>query len=304
MNFPLVSEYIEAIKSAPKNLKELNYLQPVLDDSGNPVMSCGNYAVVFKMRDEFTGERCALKCFIKDQEGRNNAYRLITNELQSIESDYITYVNYYENELFVDTKQSNHNEFPVVLMDWVEGKTLDAFIRDNLHDEYILSVLAYRFSLLAEWLIEQPFAHGDLKPDNIIVQSGCRLKLINYDGMYVPAMEGQKARETGSPDFQHPERTESFFNDQIDDFSLISILVSLKAISIQSDFFLKYGSSDRLLLSKNDYLDIRNSDFLCSIYPHKDKELNKLVSLLFFTLSQKSLTGIRPNELVLKCPPP
>ena len=43
-------------------------------------------------------------------------------------------------------------------------------------------MLAYRFSQLAQWLIPQPFAHGDLKPDNILVREDGTLVLVDYDG--------------------------------------------------------------------------------------------------------------------------
>ena len=55
MNYPLISEYVEAVKSAEDNLNELAYLRPVLDGDDNPVMSSGNFAVVFKMRSERDG---------------------------------------------------------------------------------------------------------------------------------------------------------------------------------------------------------------------------------------------------------
>ena len=55
MNYPLISEYVEAIKSAEDNFEELNYLRPVLGDDGLPVMTSGNFAVVFKMKDENSG---------------------------------------------------------------------------------------------------------------------------------------------------------------------------------------------------------------------------------------------------------
>lgn len=80
MNYPLISEYVEAVKSAEDNLNELAYLRPVLDGDGNPVMSSGNFAVVFKMRSERDGSLYALKCFTKDQPGRDESYKLIADE--------------------------------------------------------------------------------------------------------------------------------------------------------------------------------------------------------------------------------
>ena len=134
MPYPLISEYIEAIKSAEVNFGELSYLSPVLGDDGLPVMTSGNFAVVFKMIDERDGKLYAVKCFTKEQEGRVEAYRQITEELKDVESPYLISVRYLDKELFVDTKQTNETEFPVLLMDWVEGKTLDKYLRENLDD--------------------------------------------------------------------------------------------------------------------------------------------------------------------------
>ena len=168
MSYPLISEYIEAIKAAEDNFEELSYLRPVWGDDGLPIMSAGGFSVVFKMKDESNGKLYAVKCFTKEQEGRAEAYREIAKELKDISSPYLASIRYMEKELFVDTDQTAETEFPVLLMDWVEGKTLDKYLRENLDDKYALEMLAYRFSQLAQWLIPQPFAHGDLKPDNIL----------------------------------------------------------------------------------------------------------------------------------------
>ena len=259
MNYPLISEYIEAIKAAEDNFKELTDLRPVLGDDGQPVMTSGNFAVVFKMQDNETGKLYALKCFTKEQEGRAESYHQITDALKDVDSPYLVSLRYLDKELFVDTDQTMETEFPVLLMDWVEGKTLDKYLRENLDDKYTLEMLAYRFSQLAQWLIPQPFAHGDLKPDNILVREDGTLVLVDYDGMYVPAMKGQKARELGSPDFRHPLRTENDFDEHIDDFSLVSILLSLKVISLKPIFLQKYGSAERLLFDENGYRSITDS---------------------------------------------
>ena len=292
MIYPLLSNYIEAIKSAEDNFDKLSNLRPVLDNEGLPVMSSGNFAVVFKMMDEQTGKLYAVKCFLKEQEGREEAYRLIAEELEYVSSTFLTPIKYYEKELFVDTDNSDENEFPVLLMDWVEGVTLDNYIRDNIGDEYKLSLLAYQFSRLAMWLLPQPFAHGDLKPDNILVRNDESLVLVDYDGMYVTSMKGQKARELGSPDFRHPSRTENDFDEHIDDFPLASILLSLKLISLQPSLLEEYGASDRLLFSEKDYTDISQCGLLKRIYPSGDSETNVLTSLFTLALEKTNLSEV------------
>ena len=293
MNYPSINEYKEAILFAEDNFEQLKHLRPVLDEEGNPVMTGGNFAEVFKMKDEQTGKIYAVKCFLREQEGRAEAYRMIAEELEYVSSTFLTPIKYLDKELFVDTNAGDDTEFPVLLMDWVEGDTLDKYIRKHLDDQYELSLLAYQFSRLAMWLMPQPFAHGDLKPDNILVKSDGTLVLVDYDGMYVPAMKGQKARELGSPDFRHPSRTETDFDEHIDDFSLASILLSLKALSLQSSLLEEYGAQDRLLFSEKDYHNLSESKVMDALKPFmQDAELASLYSLFILAASQNNLSGV------------
>ena len=293
MNYPIISEYVEAIKVAEDNFEVLTNLRPVLDADGEPIMTSGNFAVVFKMKDVQTGKLHAVKCFLKEQEGRAEAYSQIAEELEYVNSTFLTPIKYLDKELFVDTSNSDDSEFPVLLMDWVEGLTLDKYIREHLDDEYELSMLAYQFSRLAMWLMPQPFAHGDLKPDNILVRKDGTLVLVDYDGMYVPAMKGQKARELGSPDFRHPSRTEDDFDEHIDDFSLASILLSLKAIALQPGLLEEYGAADRLLFSEKDYRNLSESASFEALRPLiQDTELATLYSLFILASSQNNLSQV------------
>ena len=303
MNYPLISDYISSILSAEDNFKELTNLRPVLDEEGQPIMSSGNFAVVFKMKDEQTGKLYAIKCFLKEQEGRDESYRMIEEELEFVSSNYLTPIRYMENELFVDSSNTNETEFPVLLMDWIEGVTLDKYIRSHIGYAYGLAMITYRFSKLASWLLAQPFAHGDLKSDNILVKENGSLILVDYDGMFVPAMKGQKAREIGSPDFRHPKRTENDFDEHIDDFSIASILLSLKAISLDSKLLEIYGASDRLLFSQKDYLDLSISYIIDALRPLMvDNELNMLFSLFLLAHSKSELSSISLQLLDIKRP--
>ena len=299
MNYPLISEYIEAIRFAEDNFDKLSNLRPVLDSDGNPVMSSGNFAVVFKMKDIITNRLFAVKCFIKDQEQRGEHYKLIAEELNYLHSSYFLHVQYLERELFVNTTWSDEEEFPVLVMDWVEGKPLDAYIRQHINDTYELQMLAYNFCKMGAWLLSQPFAHGDLKPDNILVQEDGTLVLVDYDGMYVPAMEGSEAFELGSPDFRHPLRSKKEFNEHIDDFSIATIALSLKSIALDSQLYHKHAAADRLLFSAADYRDIGQSSALQAITRlSSDAELSLLLGMFLLALSKNSL-GLASFRLLL-----
>ena len=302
MTYPLISEYVEAVRNAEDNFDKLRNLRPVTDGNGNPVMTSGNFAVVFKMRDEKNDKLYAVKCFLKDQPNRAENYRMIAEEPEFVSSSFLTKFQYLDNELFVDAAHADGEEFPVLLMDWVEGTNLDQYIRQHLHNSYQLHLLAYQFSRLALWLMPQPFAHGDLKPDNIMVREDGTLVLIDYDGMFVPAMKGQNAREMGSPDFRHPARTEETFNEHIDDFSLASILLSLRVIAEEPSLLEKYGAADRLLFSEKDYRAIHDCQLLKDIFPSECPEVNTLVGLFIIALTQSDLSNISFRLLSLERP--
>ena len=291
MQYPLISEYVKATQDASDNLDKLAYLAPVLDDHGEPYRSSGAFAVVFKMQDKSTGKYYALKCFTEEQEGRAEAYLQIADELDMVDSPYITSVKYMEKELFVDS-QCEEDEFPVLLMDWVEGETMEAYIASNYHNRSAMSMLCYRFSKMAAWLRTQSFAHGDVKPDNIIVRPDGSLTLVDYDGMFVPSMKGYKSPTIGTKDFCHPLRTMDDFDETIDDFSFASIALSLKAISMNSTLLDTYGASDRLLFSENDYRNPSNSKVISALQELMcDKDFCTLYSLFVLALARKELSA-------------
>ena len=290
MQYPLISEYLAAIRDAKDNLDKLSHLVPVMDKYGEPYRSSGAFAVVFKMKDEQTGKCYALKCFTEKQEGRAEAYHKIAEELEFVDSPYITSVKYLEKEIFVDSNCENE-EFPVLLMDWIEGETMETYIAANYTDTHAMSMLCYRFCKMAAWLRSQSFAHGDIKPDNIMVRPDGTLTLVDYDGMFVPAMKGQKSPTIGTKDFSHPLRTIDDFDETIDDFALASIALSLKAISLDPSLLQTYGASDRLLFSAADYLDLSKSNTFAALQDLlADEEAITLMSMFLLASAQKNLS--------------
>ena len=291
MQYPTLLEYMKAIQDAGNNLDKLSHLSVVLDGHGEPYHISGDSSVVFKMQDKTTGKCYALKCFTKAQKRRADAYCLIAEELEIVESQYVVSVKYLEKELLV-CRQDKLERFPVLLMDWVDGHTLGAFVAANYQNQSVMSMLYYRFGVMAAWLRSQSFAHGDIAPDNIIVRPNGFLTLVDYDGMFVSTMKGWESPSVGSKDFCHPLRTVVDFDETIDDFSLASIALSLKAISMNFTLLDTYGASDRLLFSEKDYRTPSNSKVISALQGLMcDKDFCTLYSLFMLALARKELSA-------------
>src|SRR5262249_33374 len=112
--------------------------------------------------------------------------------------------------------------FPILKMHWVEGLLLNELVRDNLDKPALLGQLGLSWNRMARWLREAGIAHGDLQHGNVLLVPGSKntslaVKLIDYDGMFVPALARSKSGEVGHPNYQHPQRlSEGTYNAEVD----------------------------------------------------------------------------------------
>ena len=228
MTYPDQKQYLESIRSAEDNFDKLSELRPVPGLRGEPYMSSGNYSVVFKMTDG--AKEYAVKCFTREQAGRAEAYTKIMHCLAAVKSPYIVDMEYLDEELFVDVNGGTN--YPVLKMEWVDGMPLNRYVKQNKDDRRCLRLLADTFCDMARWLLRQPIAHGDLKPDNILVRRDGTLVLVDYDGMFVPSMTGEKWRETGTPPYSHRLRQQMPFDAYADDYAITLIALMLRAAEV------------------------------------------------------------------------
>ncbi len=253
-----------------------------------PWYSTGGLAIVFKLK--LKDKLYALKCFYTEANERQERLGLIANYLKQNPSPYFVDFTYLENELWVETENDEGQGYPVVLMEWVEGKTLDNYLEEicQQQNKPALQNLYFQFCNLAWWLQQQPIAHGDLKHDNLIVMPEGKLKLIDYDGVFVPALQGRKANEQGSPCYQHPKRDAHYFNERLDDFSLLILQITLLALQHEPSLFKAHYNGDGILLKDTDYLNFAKSPTKTLLWHLNDVKIHLLLTQLQSNLDNLS----------------
>ncbi len=259
-----------------------------------PWYATGGLAIVFKLK--LKDKLYALKCFYNEANERQERLELVTAYLKQHPSPYFVDFTYLENELWVATDNDEGQGYPVVLMEWVEGKTLDNYLELLCTQQNIpaLRNLYFQFCNLAWWLQQQPIAHGDIKHDNLIVTPDGKLKLIDYDGVFVPAMRGRKANEMGSPCYQHPKRDAYFFDKNLDDFSLLILQITLLALQHQPKLFEEHYNGDGIILKDTDYQNVTQSSIKTILWQLPEAKIPLLLSQLQANLTNLSSIDLMP----------
>jgi predicted Ser/Thr protein kinase len=252
-----------------------------------PWFATGGLAIVFKVR--YKGKFYALKCFTKEVAERQKRLNAISAYLNANPSPYFVDFSYLDNEIWVDNEEGGQG-YPVVLMEWVEGLTLDNYLKEKCEskNKSALKELYDTFGHMVLWLQAQPIAHGDLKHDNIIILSNGQIKLIDYDGMYIPGFKGQISTELGSPCYQHPQRTAEYFNEHLDDFSLLILQTTLLAFETETSLFASSFNGDGLLFKDSDFLD-----FNAKLLKNTIWALPNILLPILATNIQKQLTSLQ-----------
>jgi hypothetical protein len=165
---------------------------------------------------------------------------------------------------------------PALKMEWVDGPSFDDYLVANVANSEKLGCLAEKFVTMMDDLRKDGIAHGDLQHGNIIVWRD-ELRLVDYDGMFVPAMHGSEANELGHRNYQHPARAARHFGPYLDNFSAWIIYASIRALQIDSRLLHQLGGGDDcLLFRQTDFFDPLHSAAFAAFERHENVEMNQL----------------------------
>ncbi len=238
----------------------LQYYKPCRNTSGDIVYVTGSFGIVVQMQDQ-QANKFALKCFYEITIQKEKHLKAVSEYVLHNPSPYLVNFQYLHNELFVKPRFGTGQYLCIAIMPWIEGNTLGALINKYClqNDTIKIATLTANFDDMAEWLLQQPIAHGDLKHNNILVTDNNQLILVDYDGMYLPEFAGEIAPELGTPEYQHPLRNNKFYNNSIDDFSILLISLSLHILHQQPNIYQQYNNGENIIFTINDFTNTTQS---------------------------------------------
>ncbi len=285
MGWPHSQDYNEAIQTPRACFAdpELRDGIPALNALGIPVPVSGNFADVYAVDCRSTGNKYAVKCFTREVPGLRDRYHEVSRFLGAVQLPFAVDFQYLDEGIRVRGRW-----FPVVKMRWVEGFALNEFVRSYLDNQDLLDTLLLKVWLpMAEWLRKTGMAHCDLQHGNVLLAAGSApgsfgLKLIDYDGMFVPALARKKSGEFGHPAYQHPQRLrEGTYNLDVDRFPLLAVAAALRCLrSGGRALWDKYDNGDNLLFRGADFRDPDRSPLFAELRRTDDPLARRLVERL------------------------
>jgi serine/threonine protein kinase len=246
----------------------------------------------------FTKEKkkVAIRCWVADIGDAKHRSSEISKYLGSLNNPYFSDFRYCDNALLI-----NGVKYPVVVMDWVEGKPLKEFINDNIgSQEGVLLAIAEEFKNMVAYFHQQNIAHGDLQHGNILVKPDGKLSVIDYDSMYIKPLDGMTDTIKGLPGYQHPARVKNkIINHKLDYFSELVIYLSLLAYAQNPALWNTYYETEDLFFSKEDFANPGASPLIIGLSKSRNSMVVQLTQKLKEQLMVREIDELSPLEDLL-----
>ena len=277
--FPTIGEYNQTILHSGENafqtLSNLSFVPAKTFPIKFYLFGSGSYAVVFKANQN--GKYFAIRCFLTAEQETINRYKTICDYLKTVNATWKADSEFLNSEIRV-----KGNLFPVLKMEWVEGVLINQFVSANLTNANILSSIQKQLVEVNESLEQNKVGHGDLQCGNIILQgtaNSFKIKLIDYDGMFVPSLTSKKSVEKGRSEFQHPNRSPYYFTSDVDRFSFWVMLTALEALKFDTSLWREvmqggFNTLDNFLFTINDFRNTSQSKLFQRLQQINSTSLN------------------------------
>ncbi len=252
-NLPSNGDYVQALQhpEACFHDHELKAGQVQLTPLGMPKAISGNFASVFSVTGA-SGKRYAVKCFTRQVHGQHQRYQAIHDALAGLARPWQVGFEYIGQGVLVDGQWH-----AILRMEWVENsKTLIPWIEQNLGSRDRILNVAKQFAECIGDMRSLDLAHGDLQHGNLLIDDRDRLRVIDYDGMFVPSIKNLGSNEIGLANYQHPLRSGGDFGPHLDRFSAWLIYSSLLLVSANPGLWSAFhkDGDEKLLFGREDFV--------------------------------------------------
>ena len=304
MQWPSRAEYTEAVRDYPHiSLQDPNLRggNPIRGQDNFVISDTGAFSIVFPI--DMVSKTFALRCWVKGVGNVKNRYQEISAYLKQVNLPYFVDFEYVSEGILV-----NGTKYPITRMEWVEGVSIREFIEQNLQNAHVFKVVADEFQKMVDALHKRRIAHGDLQDGNILIkQNGIdvKLKLIDYDSLFVPRLQGEPEQILGLPEYQHPRRMVGGgkANKKVDYFSELVIYLSFLSLAEKPELWSQFKDKTErgLLFSKEDFENPDQSD----IFQELEKlslDVQQLTATLKDFCAKTSLDKLEPLEVILPKP--
>ena len=282
---PSPSDYQDSVQNPATAFVDSELRQGVasVNRLGLPRVASGNFNSVYEIH--CGSLRIAVRCLLRNVGDQQRRYDLVSRHLEGLSLPSLVEFAYLAQGIRVRGQW-----YPVVKMEWVEGAPLHMYVEQNLHNAALLRKLAARWRGLVNSLRGSRLAHGDLQHGNALVIASGDLKLVDYDGMFVPALRGERSIEIGHVNYQHPKRDGDDYDEHLDAFAALVIYLSLRAVAVAPDLWSTYHNGDNLLFRGSDFRDPQSSPLFTHLRGSPDAAIISLTQILERSCASTLLT--------------
>ena len=293
MAYPSRTDIVTAMRNPQVSFKANELIGGSVIQKGSRIIQySGGYTTVFPFHTKNL-KKVAVRCWIADIGDAKKRSQEISTYLNALNNPYFCEFKYLDDAILI-----SGTIYPVVLMDWVDGKPLKEYVNDNISSiKSILPKIANNFRHMVEYFHKENIAHGDLQHGNILVKDDGSLVIIDYDSMFIKPLEGMADAIKGLPGYQHPSRNlNKFINHKLDYFSELVIYLSLLVFEQYPNLWIKYYETEDLLFSKEDFQNSSDSEIINTLLLSSNQTIKDLTQSLKEQLSIFDILDLQPLE--------
>ncbi len=275
MPWPGITDFSEAVQNPGLCFQdtELEAGEVSLNRRAMPLVFSGAFACVYPVS---VGERTfAVRCFTREVGDQQSRYAELSNYLLEVLPPSFVQFEYVERGISLRGAW-----YPIVRMEWVDGELLSNFVGSRVDQPDAL------WRAAAQWrggpaasLRGLRIAHNDLQHGNVLVQGDGSIRLVDYDGMFLPGFRGERSPELGHKNYQHSRRSPEHYDENVDNFPSLVIYLSLLAIASDPGLW-DFHDEDNLIFTRSDYADPPSSELFGRLKRSPDRAVTRLAERL------------------------